>query len=220
MNMLNSFQNEFWLTHTQPEVFRHRQTLDWLNQIASPVVDIGCGSGLLLKHMTEKGIESWGVDVSSVAVDTCRANGLEAEIADFGDGQIPDKPFRTAILLDVLEHLFEPQKILQSIHDRGCEQLIISVPNFCSLPARIQVLRGSVPENNTPKKGHVYWFTLKTLRRLLQETGWEVDQLVINTIWETRPVLGTLTAVLAKITPSLFGLSFMVLARRRVEVSR
>lgn len=152
MGMLSSFQNSYWDQHPQQETFRHRQALTWLKKINEPIADIGCGDGFFLKKMKDLDLDAWGIDISDSAVKSCQGKGLQATISDFGSGELPDKLIKTAVLLDVLEHLFEPEKILSTLQHRGVEHVIISVPNFCSLPARLQVFKGGVPENNRPKK--------------------------------------------------------------------
>ena len=90
------------------------------------------------------------------------------------------------------------------------EAVYISVPNFASLPARLQVLRGRVPENNTRRKGHVVWFTKAVLEELVREVGLGIDKAVYHTFWEHIPFLGVIMKRLAYLWPSLFSLSFIV----------
>ncbi len=105
MNMLSSFQDSYWNNHQQKEVFRHRQAALWLGVQHEPIADIGCGDGFFLKLLLDKGLSAWGVDVSAEAIQACHRQGLVAEIADFGNGQLPGRAIKTAVLLDVLEHL-------------------------------------------------------------------------------------------------------------------
>jgi hypothetical protein len=97
------------------------------------------------------------------------------------------------------------------------EVVILSVPNFASLPARLQAILGRVPENNQPKKGHIYWFTYQVLRSLLQKTGWEIERLAVNTFWSRIPLIGPCMQWCAKTWPGLFALSFVVMARRSIQ---
>ena len=54
------------------------------------------------------------------------------------------------MLLDVLEHHFEPSKLLAEAIRVSRKYIVLSVPNFNSLKARLQVLFGKVPLNNKP----------------------------------------------------------------------
>lgn len=210
---LSRFEDAYWSHGAQTPEFRHRQALEWIAACPAPVADIGCGDGLFLSMIREKGIDAWGVDVSEVAVQACKAKGLDASVSDFSNGILPDRPLRTGVLLDVLEHLFDPTPILRLLRDRA-STVIVSVPNFGSLPARLQVLAGRVPENNTPRKGHIYWYTWKVLQAVLRKNGWKVVAVATNVPFGSKPVLGALMRVLARIRPSLFALSFVVKAER------
>ncbi len=180
------------------------------------VLDIGCGDGLLLEELKKQGIEGIGIDLSSKAVAIGVSRGLDCRQHDLSEAlPFQAEAFDTVILTDVLEHLFQPAEVLKEARRVCKKHILVSVPNFASLPARLQVLRGNVPENNTPRDGHVYWMTLDVLTRLLTNAGFEIEQLVTNTFWTRVPVLGVCTRWLNTVWPSLFGLSFVVKARKR-----
>lgn len=210
---LTRFEDAYWSISEQSEVFRHRQALSWIAGDIGDVLDVGCGDGFFLRLLQEKGIAARGVDISSVAVEKCTARGLDASVFDFANGALPDVKVRYAALLDVLEHLYDPVPVLAALRARA-DELIISVPNFSSLPARLQVLFGRVPENNTPRKGHIYWYTQGVLERRLSETGWTIVAQGVNPPWMRRPFVGPFMILLARWRPSLFSLSFVVKARR------
>src|SRR5580698_8083642 len=46
------------------------------------VLDIGCGRGEFLKMMRDAGVPARGIELCAESVAVCRAQGLEAEIAD------------------------------------------------------------------------------------------------------------------------------------------
>jgi len=75
-------------------------------------LDVGCGIGDMLAFRPH----TVGVDVNQPAVAWCRAQGLDArqstpERLPFGPAE-----FDSAILDNVLEHLANPQPVLQEIH--------------------------------------------------------------------------------------------------------
>jgi hypothetical protein len=90
------------------------------------------------------------------------------------------------------------------------EAVVISVPNFSSLPARIQVLFGKVPENNRPNKGHVYWFNWTGLGQLTSVAGLRISKLKTNVPREKAFLIGPFLKALALLSPNLFALSFVV----------
>ena len=194
-----AFDDRYWSVRDQPLIYRHRVALEWCGR--GPVLDIGCGDGLMLDLLTKKGVEAIGLDHSPIAAKKCREKNLRV-YPSFAE--LPIQNFRITLLMEVLEHLYDPGTMLDLVQS---EYLIISVPNFCSLPARLQVLFGGVPENNKPRKGHVYWFTLDGLRSMIESHGYNVSEVRCN----TQRGLNRL----GKWFPSLFGLGFVVLCRRK-----
>ena len=212
MSVVN-FENKKWQTKEQTMNFRLITALAMINK--GFVLDLGCGDGIFLSKLKEKGIAGEGLDISEVAIQKAMANGLKVRQFDFSCDKLPftDNYFSTVTLLDVLEHLYQPQKVLQEA-SRVAKEIVVVVPNFSSLPARLQVLRGLAPENNTPQKGHVYWFNLEILRKLLKENGWQIVEMQTNTFFEHYFLLKNIFRFFAKAFPKLFALSFVVRANK------
>ncbi len=210
---VEKFENEKWRAKEQGINFRLKAALAMIEK--GPVLDLGCGDGIFLALLKEKGIEGCGLDISEVAVEKAKSRGLSAKQFDFSQNRLPfaDNSFDSAVLLDVLEHLYQPQNVLKETA-RVANEVVVAVPNFNSLPARLQVLMGRVPENNLAKKGHIYWFNLKVLQKMLLENGFKIIDLNINTIFNRRILLKNIFKFLAKRWPNVFALSFVVKAKR------
>jgi len=208
------FENKRWSDHSQKVEFRHHAALELVQE--GSVLDIGCGDGLFLSLCKEKGIEAQGVDFSDVAIAHCQERGLKAQKADITAGALPfaDNTFPTVVALDVLEHVYDPVPLIAEMKRISSQNIIISVPNFSSLPARLQTLFGRVPENNRPNKGHIYWFNYPVLRALLEKNGLHITTLRTNTPRERVPLLGLVTRILARLLPNLFALSFVAELRK------
>jgi methionine biosynthesis protein MetW len=205
-----AFEDSRWTTTPQRVVFRHVSALELITE--NEVLDIGCGDGLFLEMLTRAGKKGKGLDMSSVAVEKARAKGLQVELADMTRGQIPEPTTSSEVVsaLDVLEHVYDPLPLLQEMARVSSKAVVLSVPNFSSLPARVQVLFGRVPENNTSHKGHVFWFTWENLNALAQKAGLRVVASRFNTVKENTPFIGSCMKALARLYPSLFALSFVV----------
>lgn len=206
------FQNSQWQKLTKLN-FSKRTILEILKE--GSVLDIGCGDGLLLEHLKNKGHDVSGVDISAKAIEICKQRGLKCSQMDITD-KLPftDSSFDNVLLIDVLEHLFQPQDVLKEAYRVCKKNIFISVPNFVSFPARLQVLLGKVPENNTARDGHAYWMTWKVINNLLAQAGFEREIFVVNTVWERFPIIGSVTRFLARVNPSFFAVSFIIKARK------
>lgn len=211
---VKQFENRRWSNEDQALQFRHKSTLGMVTD--GTVLDLGSGDGLLLSLLKQKGVTGKGLDLSEQGVAKANAKGLDTAVYDFGSQKLPfaDNSFDTVVMLDILEHLYDPESVLKEAARVSRRAVIVGVPNFSSLPARLQTILGRVPENNQPKKGHVFWFNLPVLKNLCQKAGLTIDIRASNTIFESVPGISTLTKLLTKITPGLFSLSFVIKARK------
>lgn len=175
------------------------------------VLDIGCGDGILLAELKKRGITGVGLDLSETAAAIGRERGLDCRVHDLTEAlPFADGSFDSVLAVDVLEHLYRPGPVLAECARVAKRYVYVSTPNFVSLPARLQVLRGRVPENNTPRDGHVYWMTERVLMRLAQDAGLALDAAYSNTFWMDRPLLRHLMRTLVRVWPSVFALAFVV----------
>ena len=209
-----NFENKYWERHNQRIVFRHKAALELIKE--GPILDLGCGDGLFLSLLKEKGITGVGLEISEVAVRKAMRRGLDVRKFDFTENKLPfkDNSFEAVVLLDVLEHLYQPEKILREIHRVTKESIILSVPNFNSLPARLQMIAGYIPENNTPIEGHIYWFSYTVLKNLLKENDFDIKIIKVNSFFSWTPILKSLMHLLARIWPSLFALNFVIKVKK------
>ena len=84
------------------------------------------------------------------------------------------------LLIDVLEHLAEPQELLTSLAswslDHGSPQLLVVAPNVAHVDVALQVLCGrfELREAGALSPANLRFFTEDTLQRLLDRSGWRV----------------------------------------------
>lgn len=219
MTELKNFEEQRWVRLDQPIVFRHRAALDLIKP-GSSVLDVGCGDGLFLKLVNQqKKTTGVGVDLSENAIKKALEDNnqsIKFHVFDLDSGKLPfeDNAFDEVVALDVLEHSLEPTEFLKEMSRVSKCRLIIGVPNFSSFPARLQCLFGQVPENNKPKKGHVYWFNYVVLKKILEDNSLEIVELKYNTQGGNIPGIKQLFMLLGKILPNLYALSFVVLCRK------
>lgn len=212
MNVEN-FENRRWLNFDQSNEFRHRMALEVVSN--GPVIDLGCGDGFFLGQLRKKNISGLGLDISSEAITKCEAAGLKVMKFDLASGNLPfgDDSFEYVTILDNLEHDFDPAIILKEAARIG-KNIIIAVPNFNSLPSRIQALIGEVPENNRHNKGHVYWFNYYVLCRLLEKCGLSISEIKMN-IFRQKMLGKHFSKFLLWLSPNLFALSFVVRVNKK-----
>lgn len=209
---VKEFENERWSRDDQKIFFRHKAAFDLVDD-GSRVLDLGCGDGLMLSLLEKKSVTGRGIDLSEKGIEKAKNKGLDVSVFDFGSGErlpFDDESFDGVVILDVLEHLYDPLTVLKEAVRVSKNFLIIGVPNFSSLPARIQTLFGKVPENNHPNKGHVYWFNYRVLENIVNNAGLRLETIRVNGWMGNTPIVGVITNLLVKIFPSVFALSFVV----------
>jgi len=106
------------------------------------------------------------------------AQTIEADLDVFDFDSCPDD-VDTVIMLDIIEHLREPEEILKKIRQRYSwkePQIILTTGNVAFLPIRLALLSGQF---NYGKRGildldHTRLFTFYSLRRILIQGGFEI----------------------------------------------
>jgi len=130
----------------------------------SYVLDLGCGDGTLLARLkNEKQCRVTGIEIDEKALYQCIEKGLTISHADIDSGlsEYPDKMFDYVILNESLQEVLSPKNtILEAL--RVGKQVIVGVPNFCQILARLQLFfLGRVPVT----KGLPYeWYDTPNLR--------------------------------------------------------
>ena len=98
-----------------------------LKLVNGDFLDVGCGLGDFLSFGSEK---SLGLDINKFNTNFCKKRGLSAELIKNGIFPIDDNSFSTIILDQVLEHLEDPnllmEEITRTLNIRG--KLLIGVP--------------------------------------------------------------------------------------------
>jgi len=101
-------------------------------------LDVGCSKGFLSYFFKKHNFDAYGIDLSSKACSFARKIGVNAIASDLLNYN-PNKKFDVITIIDLIEHVDEPQKVLKkanSLLKKG-GLLIVSTPNIKSFYSKI-----------------------------------------------------------------------------------
>lgn len=193
------------------------------------VLDLGCGEGYLAAELKEANaaLAVTGVDVlesperrdamhTYIAADLNEPAVLEERIGE--------ERFDSILLLDTLEHLKNPEQLLSATRGwlESDGRVMVSVPNVANIHVRLNLLFGrfDYQTRGILDRTHLRFFTRKTARKLIAESGFRIVSERATAIPvdvalgldATNPVarlLNGCAALAAKVWPTLFGYQFL-----------
>ncbi len=143
----------------------------------SKVLDLGCNNGKLNDFLQK--CEYYGVDIDKEMVSELTRKGIKAKKADLNKDEIPfkDKNFDYIIMLDVLEHLVNPAKLLSDSKEKLEKggKMIITLPNDYHFLNKIRFLfNRSITADPFAPYGHLHFFSIKVGENFLNKQGFKI----------------------------------------------
>jgi len=144
-------------------------------------LDVGCGFGAIEEMVNVKNNSFIGVDrVEPQHRDKFR----EFITQDLGHGlpiaKLKGKHFDYVLLLDILEHLIKPTKVLQDVHQIADSntKIIVSVPNIANIYVRLNLLFGRFEYANRGilDETHLRFFTKSSFKRWVQDNNFVIEE--------------------------------------------
>jgi SAM-dependent methyltransferase len=143
------------------------------------ILDVGCGNGRLSALLVSRGYVVTGLERAG-GYDASFPRNVELVEADLEQG-VPELngEFDYVICADVLEHVRRPARLLEQLRSfmKPGGQLIASLPNSGNIYFRLNVALGRFPRRDRGlfDRTHVWFYTLKTWRELLAESGFRAE---------------------------------------------
>jgi 2-polyprenyl-3-methyl-5-hydroxy-6-metoxy-1,4-benzoquinol methylase len=181
-----------WRALFAPLALLHPGGLDELDSAAmylrapegpAKVLDVGCGSGVLLARMKSLGWDAEGVEIDPGGVEAARARGVTVYQGQLADAQFPDNHFDAVHSAHVIEHVYDPVALLKECYRilKPGGTLVIITPNTASWGHR---LFGRAWLNLDPPR-HLILFNARTLRVAAETHGFELVRLnsTVRSAW-------------------------------------
>jgi SAM-dependent methyltransferase len=138
-----------------------------------PLLDLGCGGGLFLGMMRERGFRVVGLDFSREAARVAwERQQVPAVCGSFDRAPLRERSLACITMFHVLEHAPDPRAVLGTAHGLLSTggRLVVQVPNAGSWQCRL--LGRSWNGVDVPR--HLYDFRDLDLEKLLSACGFEV----------------------------------------------
>jgi len=139
------------------------------------LLEIGCSVGLLLNLAKRRGWEAWGLEPCAWAAEYARNRfGLNVACSTFDKSDFDTHYFDAVVLIDVLEHLFDPFAALKEVNRvlKKGGVIYIVTPNVNSVMPRVLGRKWW-----SLVTVHMYYFSPKTIDVLLKKTGFVLPQI-------------------------------------------
>ena len=154
-----------WYRQADPMAQVDRALVDFVQEHAGRrVVDLGCGLGGYSKVLGERGFEISAFDVVPEYVERARSLGVAAELYDGTRLPLADGGADTVMMLEVIEHLDDPEPLLREARRVARRNVLVTTPN-CTQDF------GTVPVefSHMLDVDHRQFFTVDTLAELLDD---------------------------------------------------
>ncbi|MBU4057864.1 class I SAM-dependent methyltransferase [Patescibacteria group bacterium] len=157
----------------------YKKIISTINNIGiktGSVLEIGASLGTFLNMWKESGWNVLGVDpnknASIYAKEKYNINVIQSTIKE---SDLKENQFDVVIMLHVIEHMGDPEEELEIIKRvlKPGGILVIETPRYDSLLFKCLGRR----ERSISCDGHIYFFTTKTIRALIEGCGFNIMQL-------------------------------------------
>jgi SAM-dependent methyltransferase len=139
-------------------------------------LEIGCATGALLEYLRGRGWQTKGVEISKPEAEyAVRERGLDVSTLTLEDNRFASNHFAIVTASHLIEHLNDPAAFVGEVYRVLAPGgvFLVTTPNITGLQAKVyrHLWRSAIFD-------HLYLFSKKTLRKLLEKYGFEIEKTV------------------------------------------
>ncbi len=191
---------------------------------ARRLLDLGAAGGHLGRAVRDRCVFLAGVEPDSALSASARQGYDDWRSTDaLSAGQWP-QPFNVVVCADVLEHLPEPEKLLERISDwlEPGGTLLVSLPNVANLSVRAALAAGRFryTERGILDRSHLRFYTRATGGELIEHAGFRITaveptampyELALPALARApwKDVVRAFSGASARVFPTVFGYQFV-----------
>lgn len=152
-----------------PVDYLNPEVLALARSLPQPILDFGCGTGVLIAALREGGKECVGLELDRPEI----REHLPTDRVDFVElyaGSLPlpydDGAFASVVMSEVLEHLVEPENAMAEIARICRGTLLVTVPDLSAVPLNH---KNEVVPWHLLSSDHVNFFNSRSLKQFLEK---------------------------------------------------
>ena len=180
---------------------RHAETM-----VLPRIFELGCGNGSVAKAISEAGYDVTGIDPSEEGITHAKRSSPTLKLtrgSAYDDLTKLYGRFPVVVSLEVVEHVYSPRKYAATLYDlvEPGGIAIVSTPYHGYWKNIALALTGKMDAHFTAlwDHGHIKFWSTKTLRSLLEESGFE--SIVFQRVGRV-PILAKSMIAIARKCPS------------------
>ena len=173
--------------------------LEALSEVKGKILEVGCGAGRFIRTIKRlrPDLVASGCDKSTETIDYARQYNTDIDFAvgDVEDLPYPSATFEAVVFFDLLEHLTNPQKAMANVHrvlkPRGTFHGLVPCEGQPGTLHWLMWRLGVLSDLKERHAGHVQRFTHSGIRRLLEQEGLHIKNIVysMHFIGQMRDIL-------------------------------
>ena len=203
----------------------NRPVLARVSPDARRLLDLGCGTGELGKHLkTQPNREVIGITHNDREAALAKAHLDQVIIADLDNYDFSSLgSFDCIICSHVLEHLVFPQRIIERLRPQLSPggELIVAIPNVLHWKQRLQFLMGRFryTKGGIMDETHLHFFDWLSCSQLVRDARYSIIERFADGNFP-QPIIRALIPTVAKkidalacsVMPGVFGWQFIIVA--------
>ena len=182
-----SYERKFDIGNISSDCYKAELKTDYpsshqfaINEVSEKlkVLDIGCGNALVGNELKKNGCYVEGIDFEP-PIETSNIDKFTQLNLNNSNLEIPVCDFDYVLLMDVLEHLDEPERFVYNLRVKAkgkSPKIIVSVPNIGFINNRVQLLFGRFDYGirGIMYLGHKRMFTFNAISKIFEQAGFKI----------------------------------------------
>jgi len=130
------------------------------------ILDVGGGEGAYSEELKKRGFNVTCIDINKAYIEKAKKRGVKAYVMDAKSLAFPDKSFDISVMFEVLEHIPDPEIVLEEVARVTKKYILITVPNCGGIS---ELKKARLTYDHLLATDHVNFFTKKDLEDLLSK---------------------------------------------------